>query len=119
MKWVSAGANVDRIACPWLIRKFADSEAEFFFVPADTGKKVAIVPIAGELDVVWYNQKRNRLYCAIGRPGVIDVLDILELVVDEQREMEEGAHTIAFDLARQRIYAFLPGSCRASAYEEV
>jgi hypothetical protein len=32
---------VDRIACPWLIRKFVDSQAEFLFVPADTVKEVA------------------------------------------------------------------------------
>jgi hypothetical protein len=26
---------VDRVACPWLIRKFVDPEAVFFFVPAE------------------------------------------------------------------------------------
>lgn len=42
MKWVTrAAANVDRIACPWLIKKFVDSQAEFFFVPADMVKEVA------------------------------------------------------------------------------
>jgi len=42
MKWVTrAGANVDRIACPWLIKKFVDSDAEFLFVPADMVKQVA------------------------------------------------------------------------------
>lgn len=36
MKWVTrAGAKSDRVACPWLIRKFIDPEAEFQFVPAD------------------------------------------------------------------------------------
>jgi hypothetical protein len=25
---------VDRVACPWLIKKFVDAEAEFLFVPA-------------------------------------------------------------------------------------
>jgi hypothetical protein len=29
----SKNAKVDRIACPWLIRKFIDKEAEFLFVP--------------------------------------------------------------------------------------
>jgi hypothetical protein len=34
MKWVTrAKARVDRIACPWLIRRFVDKEAEFLFVP--------------------------------------------------------------------------------------
>jgi len=42
MKWVTrAGATVDRIACPWLIKKFVDSEAEFLYVPADAVKEVA------------------------------------------------------------------------------
>ena len=36
MKWVTReNANVDRIACPWLIRRFIDAEAEFLFVPRD------------------------------------------------------------------------------------
>lgn len=36
MKWVTRkNANVDRIACPWLIRRFIDKDAEFLFVPAD------------------------------------------------------------------------------------
>jgi hypothetical protein len=34
MKWVTRRkARVDRIACPWLIRRFIDPEAEFLFVP--------------------------------------------------------------------------------------
>ncbi len=37
MRWVTRrGANVDRIACPWLIRRFIDADAEFVFVPEDT-----------------------------------------------------------------------------------
>jgi hypothetical protein len=36
MKWVTReGAKTDRIACPWLIRKFIDPQAEFLFVPKD------------------------------------------------------------------------------------
>jgi len=42
MKWVTRkNANVDRIACPWLIRKFVDADAEFLFVPADEVRSVA------------------------------------------------------------------------------
>jgi hypothetical protein len=32
---------VDRMACPWLIKKFVDSQAEFLFVPAAMVKEVA------------------------------------------------------------------------------
>jgi hypothetical protein len=36
MKWVTrARPKVDRVACPWLIRRFVDREAEIFYVPAD------------------------------------------------------------------------------------
>jgi hypothetical protein len=42
MKWVTReNANVDRIACPWLIRRFIDAEAEFLFVPRDQVLEVA------------------------------------------------------------------------------
>jgi hypothetical protein len=36
MKWVTrARPKVDRVACPWLIKKFVDPEAQFLYVPAD------------------------------------------------------------------------------------
>ena len=36
MKWVTrANANVDRVACPWLIKRFVDPDAEFLFVAPD------------------------------------------------------------------------------------
>src|SRR5512139_2938773 len=36
MKWITREkVKVDRVACPWLIRKFVDKDAEFLFVPAD------------------------------------------------------------------------------------
>jgi hypothetical protein len=36
MKWVTRkNANVDRIACPWLIRRFVDPEAQFLYVSAE------------------------------------------------------------------------------------
>jgi len=34
MKWVTRShVHVDRVACPWLIKRFVDSAAEFYFVP--------------------------------------------------------------------------------------
>ena len=36
MKWITREkAKVDRIACPWLIRRFVDPEAEFLYVPRE------------------------------------------------------------------------------------
>ena len=35
MQWITRSrVKVDRVACPWLIRKFVDPAAEFLFVPA-------------------------------------------------------------------------------------
>ena len=42
MKWVTREkARVDRIACPWLIRKFVDRDAEFLYVPREHVMEVA------------------------------------------------------------------------------
>lgn len=52
MKWVTReNANVDRIACPWLIRRFVDPEAEFLFVPGDQVMAVAELQGATPYDI--------------------------------------------------------------------
>lgn len=49
MKWITREkVKVDRVACPWLIRKFVDPEAEFLFVPSNEvssqAKKLGATP---------------------------------------------------------------------------
>ena len=42
MKWITQErVKVDRVACPWLIRKFVDPEAQFLFAPADQVMDIA------------------------------------------------------------------------------
>jgi hypothetical protein len=42
MKWITRShVHVDRVACPWLITRFVDSEAEFLFVPKSEIERVA------------------------------------------------------------------------------
>jgi hypothetical protein len=42
MKWITRShVHVDRVACPWLISRFVDSEAEFYFVPKSQVDKMA------------------------------------------------------------------------------
>jgi hypothetical protein len=42
MKWITRShVHVDRVACPWLITRFVDSEAEFLFVPRNQIEKAA------------------------------------------------------------------------------
>jgi hypothetical protein len=49
MKWITRShVHVDRVACPWLITRFIDSEAEFLFVPKskvmETAEKIGAIP---------------------------------------------------------------------------
>src|ERR1700693_2663520 len=42
MKWVTRkNASVDRIACPWLVKRFIDADAEFLYVPASEVTSIA------------------------------------------------------------------------------
>lgn len=42
MKWVTRDfVHVDRTACPWLIKKFIDAQAEFIFVPTEKIEEIA------------------------------------------------------------------------------
>ena len=49
MKWITRShVHVDRVACPWLIKRFIDSEAEFIFMPksiiSDAAKTTGAIP---------------------------------------------------------------------------
>jgi hypothetical protein len=49
MKWITREkVKVDRVACPWLIKKFVDKDAQFYFVPADQviieAKRLGAIP---------------------------------------------------------------------------
>ncbi len=51
MRWITReNAKVDRVACPWLIRRFVDPRAEFLFVPAD-----AVMAEAGRTGAIPYD----------------------------------------------------------------
>src|SRR6516165_5421394 len=59
MKWITREkVKVDRVACPWLIRKFVDPQAEFVFLPHDTD---------------WNNIREGTVYdvpnCELGHHG--------------------------------------------------
>ena len=51
MKWVTRERpKIDRLACPWLVARFVDPEAEFLFVPADR-----VAAVAAETGAVPYD----------------------------------------------------------------
>ena len=54
----------------------------------------------------------------MGKPGIIEVIDTKEFMITDEVKTEDGSHTIAFNQNTQRLYAFLPQSCRAAVYEE-
>ncbi len=84
-----------------------------------SGAVLHTLPIAGPPDVLWLNASRQRLYIAMGSPGVVQVLDTRTMTLIEAVKTEEGAHTLTFDEDRQRLYIFLPRSGRAVLYDEM
>jgi hypothetical protein len=52
MKWITRShVHVDRVACPWLIKRFVDSKAEFLFVASDIVMETAAGEDAIPFDV--------------------------------------------------------------------
>ena len=106
-----------------------DIHSDRAFVACDAGslvvldltldREVASVPIGGEPDAIWFNAQRDLIYVAIGNPGLIEVVDCRGNELADRVTTEQGAHTTAFDAARQRLYVFLPRSSRAAVYEAV
>jgi hypothetical protein len=66
MKWITrSNVKVDRVACPWLIRRFIDAEAEFLFVAEDllleTARRQEAIPFdATRLPEVKLNHRGER-----------------------------------------------------------
>jgi hypothetical protein len=53
MKWITRErVKVDRVACPWLIKKFVDPAAEFLFVPSEQ-----VMAVAQREDAIPYDVK--------------------------------------------------------------
>src|ERR1051325_9272626 len=52
MKWITRERpKIDRVACPWLIARFIDKDAEFLFVPPSEVRRVATETGATPYDV--------------------------------------------------------------------
>ncbi len=52
MKWITRShVHVDRVACPWLITRFVDSNAEFLFAPASQVEEIARQEDATPFDI--------------------------------------------------------------------
>lgn len=100
MKWITRERpKIDRIACPWLIKHFVDTEAEFIFVPKDKVFEDAI-----RLDAIPYDIPGAE-YSHYGEECTFDYLvkkhQITDEAVLEIAKIVRGADTHRFDLAPQ------------------
>jgi DNA-binding beta-propeller fold protein YncE len=89
-----------------------------FAIDAASGRALGEVALSGPPDVIFLHPTSGRLYVAIGDPGVIDVIDTREMQRVQIIETEAGAHTLALDRKRGKIYAFLPATHRAAVYRD-
>ena len=100
MKWITrARPKIDRIACPWLIARFIDKDAEFIFAPpAD------VVRLAKELDAIPFDVEGVEL----SHEGPLCSFDALlakyhldDPSLGELAVIVRGADTARLDLAPQ------------------
>jgi len=105
MKWVTRShVHVDRIACPWLIRRFIDSDAEFIFAPKSQVKKIAeqtgAIPFdAPEVELGHHNGKCS-FEAIIEHFGLADkaLLRLAEIVHSADVRADRNADPIASGL---------------------
>lgn len=100
MKWVTrARPKIDRIACPWLILRFVDPDAQFLFVPPEQVAAVAQRENAIPFDVEGVELSHDGPLCsfdAILKKYKLDDPSLAEVAV-----IVRGADTNRMDLAPQ------------------
>ena len=87
-----------------------------FAIDAASGRVLGNVPLSGPPDVIFLHPQSEHLYVAIGDPGVIDVINVDTMRCEEVVPTEAGAHTLALDRKRNKIYSFLPQSHCAAVF---
>ncbi len=97
MKWVTrARPKVDRIACPWLITRVVDPEAEFLFVPAEQVMAVAAHVGAIPFDVPGVELGRRGDESSFD--AILNKYDLTDLALRRLARIVRGADTPAKDL---------------------
>jgi len=91
--------KIDRIACPWLISRFINPNAEFIYVPADQ-----VVAAAKETGAVPYDIKGTEFghvgdCCSFD--SIVRIFDIKDPTLDAVATIVRGADTSRRDLAPQ------------------
>jgi hypothetical protein len=97
MKWITRERpKVDRIACPWLIRRFVDSEAQFLYVPADQVLEAAEREGAIPYDVPGVELGHHEESCSFD--AIIDKYHLTDPGLERLRLIVRGADTDNKDL---------------------
>jgi len=96
MKWVTrAHVHVDRVACPWLISRFIDSDAEFIFVAPTLVKKVAEVENAIPFDAEGVELGHKNGHCTF--ITIIEKYSLKDPVLHRIGEIVNAADTSNLD----------------------
>jgi rhodanese-related sulfurtransferase len=99
-KWVTRERpTIDRIACPWLISRFIDPEAEFIYVPADTVREAASRLGATPYDIPGVEFGHHGELCSFD--AVIGVYGIRDGALDRLALIVRGADTSHPELTPQ------------------
>jgi hypothetical protein len=98
MKWVTrARPKVDRVACPWLIKRFVDPEAVFLYVPSHQVMDVAKRENAIPFDVPNVELGHHGAECSFD--AVIKKYNLKDPALMKLAVIVRGADTDAKDLA--------------------
>jgi hypothetical protein len=98
MKWVTrARPKVDRVACPWLIKRFVDPDAEFLYVPPEQVMDVAKREGAIPFDVAGVELGHKGVECSFD--AIIKKYNITDPALQRLALIVRGADTGAKDLA--------------------
>lgn len=105
MKWVTRERpKIDRIACPWLIRRFIDPEAEFLYVPPSEVQRVAEEEEATPYDIPGVEFSHAGELCSFDIFLAKYGLD--EPALRQLAEIVRGADTSRLDLTPQSAGLF-------------
>lgn len=110
MKWVTRSrARVDRIACPWLIQRFIDKDAEFLFVPDDQVMETARREGALPFDVPGVELGHHGAQCSFD--AFMEKYHLADPALQALAEIVRGADTDARQTAREAwgLYAVASG----------
>ena len=100
MRWITREhPKIDRVACPWLIQRFIDREAEFLFVPAAEVRAAAVERGAIPFDVTGVELTHDGPLCSFD--AFLSRYDLRDPALHALAPIVRGADTGAFDLAPQ------------------